>query len=209
MSASPSPSKLTANSFLFAFLLQAFACVAAGGGVQQAYRIDPELTSAEFAVSHLGLSRQRGHFLRTQGSIVLDPRARDGRIELVIDATSVDTGWSARDEFLKGEDMFDAAHFPLVIFRSTQLTFDGDRLVAVAGDLTMHNVTRTVVLNVGRLECGRASDDREGCGADVAATIRRSEFGMNYALGLVGDEIDLSFQVTAFRVACAVGSGPP
>ena len=68
----------------------------------------------------------------------------------------------------------------------------------------MHAATRPVLLKVRRLDCGRAPDNREGCGADVAATIRRSEFDMNYALGMVGDEIDLCFQVTALRVR-AVG----
>ncbi|TMH03400.1 MAG: YceI family protein [Betaproteobacteria bacterium] len=69
----------------------------------------------------------------------------------------------------------------------------------------MHNVTRTVVLSVGRIDCGRTPDDREGCGADVATTIKRSELGMSYALGLIGDEIDLFFQVTAFRISAGSG----
>jgi len=215
MCASPFRSRRIANSttargFTLAVIVACLAITvvteaSAAGAGQQTYRIEPELTSAEFAVSHLGLSKQRGHFARTRGTIVLDPQAHDGRIDLVIDATSVDTGWPARDEFLKGEDMFDTARFPVVTFRSTQLTFDDSRLVAVAGELTMHNVTRTVVLSVGRIDCGRTPDDREGCGADVATTIKRSEFGMSYALGLVGDEIDLSFQVTAFRVPAGSG----
>jgi polyisoprenoid-binding protein YceI len=215
MCASPSRSRRIANSLPARGVTQAaiVACLAvsvvaeagtAGAG-EQTYRIDPEFTSAEFAVSHLGLSKQRGHFARTRGTIVLDPESHGGRIELVIDATSVETGWPARDEFLKGEDMFDAARFPLVSFRSTHLTFDDSRLVSVAGELTMHNVTHAVVLKVGRLDCGRTPDDREGCGADVATTIKRSEFGMSYALGLIGDEIDLSFQVTAFRIPAGSG----
>ena len=73
----------------------------------------------------------------------------------------------------------------------------------------MHAVTRPVLLKIRRLDCGRTTDDREGCGADVVATIRRSEFGMNYALGMVGDEIDLSFQVTAFRVHERVKKSTP
>jgi polyisoprenoid-binding protein YceI len=167
----------------------------------QIYRVDPELTSADFAVSHLGLSSQHGHFSSTRGTIVLDPEAASGRVDFVVDARSVDTGWTARDDFLRSEDMFDSARYPVVRFRSTQLAFDHAQLVAVAGDLTMHNVTRHVDLKVARLECGNdPASGRDGCGAEVAATIKRSDFGMTYALGLVGDDIDLSFQVTAFRV---------
>lgn len=167
----------------------------------QIYRVDPELTSAEFAVSHLGLSSQHGHFSSTRGTIVLDPEAASGRVDFVVDARSVDTGWTARDDFLRSEDMFDSARYPVVRFRSTQLAFDHTQLIAVAGDLTLHNVTRHVDLKVARLECGSdPASGRDGCGAEVAASIKRSDFGMTYALGLVGDDIDLSFQVTAFRV---------
>jgi polyisoprenoid-binding protein YceI len=171
------------------------------GRQPQVYRVDPELTSAEFAVSHLGLSTQHGHFVRTRGTIVVDSGAHAGRIDFVVDATSVDTGWGARDAFLRGEDMFDTAHFPVVRFRSTELHYDHEQLVGVVGDLTMHNVTRRVDLKVARLECGKDPvDGRDGCGAEVATTLKRSDFGMTYALSLVGDDVDLSFQVTAFRV---------
>ena len=65
----------------------------------------------------------------------------------------------------------------------------------------MRDVTRPVALKVERLECGKEPEGgREGCGAGVATSIKRSDFGMNYALTLIGDDIDLSFQVTAFRV---------
>lgn len=173
---------------------------AAAGPVPEVYRVDPELTNALFAVSHMGLSTQRGRFGRTGGTIVLDPEAHSGQIDFVVDASSVDTGWAARDAFLRGEDMFDTAHYPVVRFRSTHLTFDSARLVGVAGELTMHNVTRPVELHVDWLDCGRDPDSgRDGCGAEVATVIKRSDFGMSYALGLVGDDVGLTFQVTAFR----------
>jgi polyisoprenoid-binding protein YceI len=183
-----------------------FAGTSVGAGVEisgvEIYRVEPELTSAEFAVSHMGLSTQRGHFGRTRGTIALDPDAHSGQIDFVVDASSVDTGWASRDAFLRGEDMFDTAHYPVVRFRSTPLNFDSSRLVGIDGELTMHNVTRLVELHVARLDCGKDPDSgREGCGAEVDGVIKRSDFGMNYALGMVGDDIGLSFQVTAFRVA--------
>jgi polyisoprenoid-binding protein YceI len=166
------------------------------------YRIDTELSSTEFSVSHLGLFKQRGRFGRTEGTIVLDSKEHSGAIDLVVDATSVDTGWGVRDAWLRGENMFDVAHFPVMRFQSTQLVFNGDRLIGISGLLTLHGVTRPVALKIERIECGPESDGgREGCGAGAVSSIKRSEFGLTYALGLVGDEIDLSFQVTAFRVA--------
>jgi polyisoprenoid-binding protein YceI len=188
---------------LFALATLATTVASADAGESASiYRVDPDLTSAQFAVSHLGLSMQRGHFGRTRGTIVLDPEVHAGRIDFIVDASSIDTGWAARDAFLRGADMFDTAHYPVVRFRSTRLAFDSSRLIAVSGELTMHNVTRPVELHVARLDCGRDQESgRDGCGAEVDTTIKRSDFGMRYALGLVGDDIGLSFQVTAFRVS--------
>jgi polyisoprenoid-binding protein YceI len=164
------------------------------------YRVDPELSSTEFAVSHLGLSTQRGRFGRMEGTIVIDAEGHTGAIDFVVDATGVDTGWGARDAWLRGEDMFDVAHYPVMRFRSTQLVFNQDRLIGMAGLLTLRDVTRPVILKIERMQCGRDPDGgREGCGAGAVSTIKRSEFGLTYALGLVGDDIALSFQVTAFR----------
>jgi polyisoprenoid-binding protein YceI len=205
------PSGRHAGPLLFALATLIAPILAAGAAeVAPVYRVDPDLTDAQFAVSHMGLSMQRGHFGRTRGTIVLDPESHTGRIDFVVDATSVDTGWAARDAFLRGEDMFDTAHYPVVRFRSTRLTFDSARLIAVAGELTMHNVTRAVELHVARLDCGKDPDSgREGCGAEVDTTIKRSDFGMSYALGMVGDDISLSFQVTAFRVPPDGEEGAP
>ncbi len=201
------------GALVFAVGMLAAAAPFAGataGVAPEVYRVDPELTNAQFAVGHMGMSIQRGHFGRTRGTIALDPESHTGRIDFVVDATSVDTGWAARDAFLRGEDMFDTAHYPVVRFRSTRLTFDSARLVAVAGELTMHNVTRPVELRVARLDCGKDPDSgREGCGAEVDTVIKRSEFGMNYALGMVGDDIGLTFQVTAFRVPPGGEADPP
>ncbi|TMG84062.1 MAG: YceI family protein [Betaproteobacteria bacterium] len=120
-SSSPSRSKRIRISEPFtagaaALLALGFAAAAAAAPV--VYRIEPEFTYAEFAVSHIGLSRQRGHFGRTNGTIVLDPEQHSGSIDFVVDATSIDTGWNVRDEFLRGEAMFDAAHYPVIRFRS-------------------------------------------------------------------------------------------
>src|SRR5262249_7332373 len=123
-----------------------------------------------------------------------------GSIDLVIDATSIDTGWPVRDEWLRGQDMFDVSRFPVVRFRSTELVFDRTRLIGIAGLLTLHGITRPVVLKVEHLECGRAGDEaREDCGARAVSTIMRSQFGMDYALGWISDEVELSIQVTAHR----------
>jgi polyisoprenoid-binding protein YceI len=190
-------------------LRAALACVIALGfadfaaaAAAQTYRVDPEQTTAGFAVSHLGIVRQRGHFDRAWGTIVLDPAGvAGGRIDVVIDPSSVDTGWYLRDEFLRGADMFDIARYPVVRFRSTRLEYRDGRVVAAEGDITLHGVTRSLRLEVQTLACGRnPADGREGCGATVTGKLLRRDFGMVSAYPLVGDDVDLDFAITAFRV---------
>jgi polyisoprenoid-binding protein YceI len=196
-----SESRNPAKAAVLAAMLLALTHGAVVAAAADTYRVDPELSSTEFAVSHLGLSTQHGRFRHMEGTIAIDPEGHTGAIDFVVDATTVDTGWGARDAWLRGEAMFDVAHFPLMRFHSTQLVFDQERLIGIAGLLTLHGVTRPVILKIDRMQCGSDPDGgREGCGAGAVSTIKRSEFGLTRALGLVGDDIDLSFQVTAFRV---------
>jgi polyisoprenoid-binding protein YceI len=190
------------RSIFLATIAAGLALICSGGAraAPEVFQVEPEASSAEFAVNHFGVFKQRGRFGGTRGTIVLDAEDHSGSIDLVIDATSLDTGWPARDAWLRGEDMFDVARFPAVRFRSTNLVFNETRLTGIAGLLTLHGITRPVVLKVERMECGRRGNEvRDGCGAEAVSTIKRSQFGMDYALGWVSDEVELSIQVTAHR----------
>jgi polyisoprenoid-binding protein YceI len=94
--------------------------------------------------------------------------------------------------------MFDAARFPQMRFRATNLAFDQTGLVGAAGELTMHDVTRPVALKVEHMDC--AAEGRR-CGVSVVSSIKRSHFGMGFGLPFVGDDIDLFFQLTARRIS--------
>jgi polyisoprenoid-binding protein YceI len=191
-----------ATRALFALAASWWIAASNAAAAPEVFRIDPALTRAEFEVAHFWVTKLRGRFGRTQGTIMLDAEGHAGSIDFTVDAASVDTGWSVRDNFIRGEYMFDTARYPTVRFHSTQLTFDRIRLIGAAGELTLHNVTRPVAVKVGRLECGPDRDNgREGCGVAVVSSIKRSEFGMGFALPFVGDDIDLSFHLAAFRVS--------
>jgi polyisoprenoid-binding protein YceI len=164
------------------------------------YRVEPALTYAEFAVSHLGVFTQRGHFDRTSGRIELDAGRQTGSIDLIVDAASVNTGWNLRDAFVRGEHMFDAEHFPVLRFRSSHLLFTNGHLARIGGEITLRGVTRPILFTVVRTACGRRpADGRDACEAEATGVIHRSEFGMTFAQGLVGDDVQLHFVVTAFR----------
>jgi polyisoprenoid-binding protein YceI len=123
-----------------------------------------------------------------------------GSVDVTIDLASVDTGWDTRDDYLRGENMFDVARYPVLHFRSTRVVYRDGRVVATEGEVTMHGVTKPLKLDVQRLECGRVSNDgHESCLATVSGELRRRDFGMAAGYPIVGDVITLDFAITAVR----------
>jgi polyisoprenoid-binding protein YceI len=164
------------------------------------YRVEPSLTTAEFVATQFGVFRARGHFARMSGRIAYDPLASSSSVDFDLAASSVTTGWSARDAFIRGEDMFDAERHPVIRFRSTRLTFAQGKPARIDGELTLRGVTRPMSLTIARFDCGKAREDgHEVCNAEVSGIIHRSEFGMDALVPLVGDGVELRFVVTAVR----------
>lgn len=176
------------------------ALAAAPALAADTYTIDSRHTFPTFEVNHLGFSTQRGRFNKVTGSITLDRAAKKGSMEIVIDVASIDMGIDKWDEHMKSEDFFNAAKFPTVVFKSDTMKFDGDRLAAVDGQLTLLGVSKPVTLTVTRFHCAHnPMAKKDACGADATATIKRSEFGMKYAVPNVGDEVLLRIPVEAFK----------
>lgn len=181
---------------VFATLL---GCAAAASAQEQAYRIDPEHTFPTYAIEHFGVSLQRGRFDSTQGRIILNPTAKTGSVEIVIEAASVSTGVQKLDRSLRGEDWFDARRNPKIIYRASTVRFADEQPVAIEGELTMRGVTRPLTLEVSRFRCTvHPLAGGKRCGALARAMVRRSD----YELGrprppLLGDEVELTITVEA------------
>jgi polyisoprenoid-binding protein YceI len=166
----------------------------------EAYTIDPKHTLPAFEINHLGFSTQRGRFNTTSGTITLDREAKRGSVLVTIETASVDTGVAKLEEHLKGEDFFNVARYPTMTFKSNNLKFKGDVPVAAEGELSLLGVTKPLTLVITAFKCGpNPIAKKEACGADATAVIKRSDFGMNYALPAVGDEVKLVINVEAFK----------
>lgn len=164
------------------------------------FSLDPTHTFPSFEIRHQGISTMRGKFNRTQGRVVLDPQGAGSLIEVVVDAASVDTGLDDLNQKLRGAAFFSAATYPEIRFRATQIEYRDGRPVSAQGELTMLGRTRPVQLEIRDYACTlQFLTRRPMCGADVHAVIRRSEFGMNFAIPLVGDEVRLAIEVEGFR----------
>ena len=166
----------------------------------ETYNIDPRHTFPGYEIGHFGFSLQRGRFEKTRGRITIDGAAKTGSVEVTVETASISSGDAKLDNHLRGEDFFDVAKHPQMTFRSTQFVFDGERVRQVQGELTLLGVTRPVTLEVTHFKCGlNPMIMRKICGADMTAQIRRSDFGMKYAIPMLADEVTLRINVEAMR----------
>ena len=164
------------------------------------YVIDPTHTFARFSYSHFGLSTQLSRFDKTSGTIVLDKEAKTASVDVVIDTTSVDTGYETFDEHIQAADFLDTAQFPTATFKSTKVDFAGDRPTAIHGNLTIKGITRPVTLTVKRyVNMPHPMLKKDAIGADATTVIKRSDFNASKYVPNVGDEVTISVALEAVR----------
>ena len=164
------------------------------------YQLDPGHTVVQFETDHLWFFTQRGRFERARSSLEYDLEHHTGSLEVVIDASSLDTGNDERDATLKGADWFNVSRYPNLTFRSQRFLFEQDRLLAIEGELTMLGITQPMRLEIARIKCGlNPAPGKWRCAADASGTLLRSRFGMRTDLPLIGDEVRLRIQAEAYR----------
>ncbi len=164
------------------------------------YELDNLHTAVHFAVSHFEVSTMRGRFTSIKGQLEFDQDKGTGSLDLQIDPDTVDTGLRGLDGVLKSAQFFDTKEFPQARFVSSRFEFDGPRLLAVHGQLTLHGVNQPVVLQAQRFVCKEVKIivlRRNVCGGDFQTKIKRSNFGMRQHLPDVGDEVTLDISVEA------------
>ena len=166
----------------------------------ETYVIEPTHTLPRFEYSHFGYSTQLSKFDKTSGTIVLDRAAKKGTVDIVIDATSVNTGYSLFNGHIQGEDFFNTAKYPSITFKSNQLKFDGDKLVAVTGNLTIKGVMKPVTLTLTSFHCmPHPMVKKDACGANATVTVKRSDYNMGKHAPYVSDEVKLTIPVEAIK----------
>lgn len=180
----------------------ALLCCAAFPAAQAAetFVLDPGHTFPSFEIAHQGISIMRGKFNRSQGRVMLDAEKQTGAIEVRVDATSGDTGHDGLNQKLLGSNFFRTAQFPEILFQSGSVQFQDGKPVSTTGNLTLLGVTKPVTLEIRSYACTlQFLTRRPMCGADVHGVIKRSDFGMNYAIPLIGDEVKLAIEVEGFK----------
>ncbi|HWW06743.1 YceI family protein [Collimonas sp.] len=185
--------KLIIASLLAASAASAFATA-------DTYTIDPNHTYPSFTADHMGISFWRGKFEKTTGTVTLDRAAKTGSVDIRIDPSTIDFGHAKMNEHASGPDMFDVKKYPDVTYKGNSVKFDGDKLVEVDGELTLHGVTKPVKLTINSFKCiQHPMLKREVCGADATAEFNRSDFGINYGVPKFAPEVKLAIQVEAIK----------
>jgi len=164
------------------------------------FTLDARHTFPIFEINHMGFSQQRGRFNKTEGKVTLDARAGTGKIDIVIDAGSIDMGLEDWDKHMKNADFFNVEKFPTMTFSADKLSFKDGAPVSAEGSLTLLGVSKPVKLAIANYRCGIHLMNRKPvCGAEVSTTIKRSDWGMMKYIPVVGDEVKIVIPVEAFK----------
>ncbi len=167
------------------------------------WQIDPNHSSAQFAVRHLAISTVRGAFTKVSGIVQFDDRdISKSSVEVTIDAASVDTRVPDRDKDLRSDRFFDAEKYPTLTFKSTKVEQVETGKLKVTGDLTIHGVTKQVVLDVeGPTAAVKDPWGNQRAAANASTKINRQDFGVKWNAKMdnggwvVGDDVAITIDV--------------
>lgn len=172
------------------------------------YQIDPSHSTVSFSVKHMMIAKVHGGFEKVSGSLDYDAaQPEKASIEAVIDAATINTREPKRDEHLRSPDFFDVAKFPTLKFKSTKVEKDGDDL-KVTGDLTIRDITKSVVLNVeGPSAELKDPYGQSKIGVSGSTKIKRKDFGLTWNAALeaggvlVGDDVTITLDIQFVKQA--------
>lgn len=189
------------RSVAVASLVAAISLPAAAGTTT--FQIDPRHSAANFSVTHLMISTVRGEFHGVNGTVVYDDKdVTKSTVNVTIDATSVDTHEPDRDKDLKSDNFFDVAKYPTITFKSTKVEQAGPGKLRITGDLTIHGVTKQVVLDATTPKTPIKDPWGLQRTAVAASTkINRQDFGVKWNKSMdgggvvVSDEVNISLDV--------------
>ncbi|MEY2487059.1 MAG: hypothetical protein QOH39_2707 [Verrucomicrobiota bacterium] len=163
------------------------------------FKIDPAHSSVVFSVQHLGVSNLYGRFNDISGTVVFDKdNPSKTSVEVSVAVDSLDTHFPKRDQNLKSPDYFDAKQFATITFKSKKVEGAGDAF-KVTGDFTLHGVTKPLTVDFKKVGEGKGVQGEPRAGGETRFTIKRSDFGMNFQQGAVGDDVTIILSVEGVK----------
>lgn len=185
---------------LTALALAAAAISTSALAAPETYVIDGSHTLPRFEYNHMGYSQQLSRFDKTTGSVTIDRAAKTGSVDVTIDTTSVSTGSALFNQHIQGEDFLATEKYPTATYKSTKVVFNGDKVAAVEGNLTLKGVTKPVTLTVVSFQCmPHPMVKKDACGATATAKVKRTDFNMGKYAPYVGDEVTITLPIEAIK----------
>ena len=181
-------------------LLIGFVGITQSAYVANRYEIDTAHSMIIFRAKHNGVSYNYGRFNEFTGEIrIVKEDAAKNTVEFEVKAASVDTGNEKRDQHLRNSDFFSAKQFPLITFKSTEVSEKEGKedILEVTGDLELHGVKKSITVDAKITGRAKGKDGESLIGFESTFTIKRSEFGMTYGMGGISDDIRITVSVEA------------
>jgi polyisoprenoid-binding protein YceI len=182
-----------------------------GHAATSAWQVDPNHSSAQFAVRHLAISTVRGAFTKVSGTVQWDDTdITKSVVEVTIDAASVDTRVADRDKDLRSDHFFDVAKYPTITFKSKKVEQAGAGKLKITGDLTIHGTTKEVALDVdGPTPAVKDPWGNQRMAATATTKVNRQDFGVKWNATMdnggvvVGDDVSITIDVEMVQKAAA------
>lgn len=175
-------------------------------GTRTSWQIDPAHSSIEFSARHMMVTTVKGRFTGVSGTITIDEsNPANSSAEAVIDAKTLETGAEQRNQHLKSSDFFEVDKYPTITFKTTRIQLEGRERAKVHGNLTMHGVTREIVLDTELNGYGKNPWGKQVAGFDARTSISRKDFDLNWNVALetggvlVGDTIKIELGIEAVK----------
>ena len=191
--------KLLSLMAIVAMAHSGFQLSAAQAG--EIFMLDKAHTQIKFSVNRGGFTRIAGWFGKFDGLIEFDEaNVENSSVETTIETGSINTGFKRRDKHLVSPDFFNAIEFPTMTFKSTKVVKTGASSGKMTGDLTLLGVTKPVVMNVKfNRKAANPRNKKTFVGFSATGTLKRSDYGMKFALRGIGDEVRIAIEALAVR----------
>ena len=168
--------------------------------IQNRFELDSGHTFVYFEYNHFGFSHQTSRFDGVSGEINIDFKAKTGSIRIQIDMTSASTGSELFNSHIQGEDFFDSKQYPISTFVSDKIEFEGEKITAIEGVLTIKNVSERITLEIVHFEHGKHPvSSTECCGANAVAVVKRSDFNMGKYTPQISDDVIIKVAIEASK----------
>ncbi len=178
-----------------------FGALTSNSFAAEKYSFEPSHSGITWSANHFGFSNPSGKFTDVAGTIIFDEKnPQKSSVEVTIGLASVSTGLPKFDEHLRSKDFFDVTNFPKAKFVSKKIVVTDKNKAKITGDLTLLKITKPVTLDVTFNKSGvNPINQKQSIGFSATTVITRSEFGINYAIPGVSDQVNITIEAEANR----------